>query len=434
MATKIKISQLPENNLFCPLPWIGAHVMPNGVFSYCCVQNQFDDDLIQAGNLKEQTINEARNNEWSNQLRKNLINGVQHQSCRDCWNLENQGIPSLRQHYHNQWFKNAGYEKDFEINVDGTLDDQSIIYWDVRQTNLCNMNCVMCGSDYSSVWNRDVLKSQDKIVTNAGVVDAVEISKDDIFDIIKKDIDKTYKFYFAGGEPLISPMHWKILEELIEQELFNVEIAYNTNLLKLDYKGKNIIDYWKKFKTVYVGCSIDAVGARAEIVRSGTVWETVHKNFCRLNDELFYSKALNITSTNMSIGGLAETIAWAKSFEWDREENTLLANNIVYYPNYLSINVLPEYLKESIWKDIKDPLRTLKDKRSLEQIENQLWKKINKDEFEMLSISFAHHLQWISGMRQIDPVDMLKHGCPELTNWFEDIVSKYHTELQTWKN
>jgi len=96
--------------------------------------------------------------------------------------------------------------------------------------------------------------------------------------------------------------------------------------------------------------------------------------------------------------------------------------------------VLPEYLKESIWKDIKDPLRTLKDKRSLEQIENQLWKKINKDEFEVLSISFAHHLQWISGMRQIDPVDMLKNGCPELTNWFEDIVSKYHTELQTWKN
>ena len=51
-------------------------------------------------------------------------------------------------------------------------------------------------------------------------------------------------------------MHWAILEELVERELFNVELAYNTNLLKLDYKGKNAIDYWKKFNVVYVGCSI----------------------------------------------------------------------------------------------------------------------------------------------------------------------------------
>ena len=127
--------------------------MPNGTFSYCCVQNQFDEDLIKAGNLREQTVQQARNNTWSNKLRKDLINGVQHKSCRDCWNLENQGIKSLRQHYHNQWFLDNGYYKDFEVNLDGTLNDQNIIYWDVRQTNLCNMNCIMCGPDYSSIWN-----------------------------------------------------------------------------------------------------------------------------------------------------------------------------------------------------------------------------------------------------------------------------------------
>ena len=65
----MKLDDLPENNLFCPLPWIGAHIMPNGTFSYCCVQNQYDKDLIDNGDLSTQTISEARNNSWSKKLR-----------------------------------------------------------------------------------------------------------------------------------------------------------------------------------------------------------------------------------------------------------------------------------------------------------------------------------------------------------------------------
>ena len=420
----MKLSELHQtkDTLFCPLPWIGAHIMPNGTFSYCCVQNQFDEDLIKAGNLREQTVQQARNNTWSNKLRKDLINGVQHKSCRDCWNLENQGIKSLRQHYHNQWFSDNGYYNDFEVNLDGTLNDQNIIYWDVRQTNLCNMNCIMCGPDYSSIWNRDILKSQNKPVPKGGVIDAVQVSKDNILDIIKSNMDKTFKFYFAGGEPLISPMHWAILEELVERKLFNVELAYNTNLLKLDYKGKNVIDYWKKFNTVYVGCSIDAIGQRAEVVRTGTNWDTVNNNFKKLDQELFYSKALNITTSNLTVAGLGDTIEWAKSFEWNNEHGTLLANNLVYHPEWLSINILPEDLKESIWKDIKSPLASLENKRGLEQIESEMWKEIDSQEFNRLSAKFAHHIKWISWLRNLDPVKLLEQGCPELVEWYSDLA------------
>ena len=424
MVTKVELKDL-DNHLFCPLPWIGAHIMPNGTFSYCCVQNQFDKDLQQAGDLREQTIQNARNNSWSNNLRKDLLNGVQNESCRDCWNLENQGIKSLRQHYHNHWFKEAGYEKDFVVNLDGTLDNQKIIYWDVRQTNLCNMNCVMCGPEYSSLWNKDILNSHNKPIKSAGIIDAVQVSKDNILDIIKKDIDKTYKFYFAGGEPLISPMHWAILEELVDLELFNVEIAYNTNLLKLDYKGKNVIDYWKKFKSVYVGCSIDAVGKRAEVIRTGTNWKKIDKNFQTLNQELYYSKALNITTSNMSIGGLCDTIEWAKSFEWENEEHTLLANNLVYHPEWLSINVLPTNVKEKIWKDIKGPLLSLKNKRGIEQIELELWKDIDEDKFERLSNRFVKHIRWLNSIRNTSSEEMIKQGCPELLDWYNEYSIKY---------
>ena len=427
----MKLDDLPENNLFCPLPWIGAHIMPNGTFSYCCVQNQYDKDLIQNGDLSTQTISEARNNSWSKKLRQDLLNGVQHKSCRSCWALEDQGLKSLRQHYHNQWFKDYGYADTFEFNSDGTLDDQNIIYWDVRQTNLCNMNCVMCGPDYSSLWNRDILKSHNKPVKKGGVIDAVQVSKDNILDIIKNNIDKTYKFYFAGGEPLISPMHWAILEELVERKLFNVELAYNTNLLKLDYKGKNIIDYWKKFKVVYVGCSIDAVGKRAEIIRTGTNWEKIDKNFRILDKELFYSKALNVTTSNMSIGGLRETIEWAKSFEWFQEEDKLLVNNLVYHPEWLSINVLPQDVKEKVWKEIEEPLLSLGNKRSYQQIEAELWKDIDSHNYDRLSKRFVQHIRWVNSIRNTNPDQMLEEGCPELVDWYNEYSIKYDKLTRT---
>ncbi len=420
MIQKIALKDL-DSHLFCPLPWVGAHIMPNGTFSYCCVQNQTDEELKLNGNLSNQTLEEARKNSWSNNLRKDLLNGIQNESCRDCWNLENQGMQSLRQFYHTQWFKEAGFEKDFEVNADGTLDDQKIIYWDVRQTNLCNMKCITCGPDYSSLWNSDILKSKNKSMINAGVIDAVQISKDNILDIIKKDIDKTYKFYFAGGEPLISPMHWAILEELVERKLFNVELAYNTNLLKLDYKGKNVIDYWKKFEKfdgVYIGCSIDAVGKRAEVIRTGTIWEKVNKNFQILDKELFYSKALNVTTSNMSIGGLRDTIEWAKSFQWYNEEDRLLVSNVVYYPEWLSINVLPQDIKEKVWKEIKEPLSSIKSKRSFQQIEAELWKEIDRDKFERLSMRFVKHIRWLNSIRNTNPEEMLQEGCPELIDWY----------------
>ncbi len=413
------------SNTFCPLPWVGAHIMPNGTFSYCCVQNQFDEDLIKHGNLSKQTISEARNNSWSKNLRKDLLNGVQHKSCKNCWELENQGIQSLRQHYHLEWFKKYGYLEDFNFLPDGSLtEDQHIIYWDVRQTNLCNMNCVMCGPDYSSLWNRDILKSHNEPIAKAGVIDAVQISKDNILDIIKSNIDKTFKFYFAGGEPLISPMHWAILDELVERKLFNVELAYNTNLLKLDYKGKNVIDYWKKFDVVYIGCSIDAVGKRAEVIRTGTDWEKVNKNFATLNKELYYSKALNVTTSNMSIGGLRDTIEWAKSFEWFQEEHRLLVNNLVYHPEYLSINVLPLDVKEKVWKEIKQPLLSLENKRSFQQIEAELWKDIDSDNLDRLSKRFVKHIRWLNSIRNTDPEQMIQQGCPELIDWY----SKYSIE------
>jgi hypothetical protein len=39
-----------------------------------------------------------------------------------------------------------------------------------------------------------------------------------------------------------------------------------------------VFDYWKRFKSVAVGASLDAMGPRAEYIRKGTRWDQVERN------------------------------------------------------------------------------------------------------------------------------------------------------------
>jgi len=250
----MKFKDLIYTSKICPLPWVGAMVKPVGTFSSCCVQ---DDRITNPhSSLENNSLQEVRNNDYWKQLRKDLINGIEHPSCKDCWHLEKNGNTSLRQIRLDEFKYFLGDKLlELEVHDDGSLSDETIYFWDVRQTNLCNMKCIMCGPDYSSLWREELIRQHSQ--TGNAVIDANQISKEDFFLDIQKGILDVEQFYFAGGEPLISDTHWKILELLIQNNRTDVRLSYNTNLLKTTFKGKNVLDYWKQFNSVRVGVSID---------------------------------------------------------------------------------------------------------------------------------------------------------------------------------
>jgi hypothetical protein len=57
-----------------------------------------------------------------------------------------------------------------------------------------------------------------------------------------------------------------------------VRLIYNTNFTHVKLKDRTVFDYWKRFKSVAVGASLDAMGPRAEYIRRGTDWATVERN------------------------------------------------------------------------------------------------------------------------------------------------------------
>lgn len=72
--------------------------------------------------------------------------------------------------------------------------------------------------------------------------------------------------------------HYRILEELERRGRFDVRLIYNTNFTQVKLKDRVVFDYWKKFDSVAVGASLDAMGSRAGYIRHGTDWAQVEKN------------------------------------------------------------------------------------------------------------------------------------------------------------
>ena len=72
--------------------------------------------------------------------------------------------------------------------------------------------------------------------------------------------------------------HYRILDELVRRERFDVRLIYNTNFTHTDLKGKSVFEYWKLFDSVAVGASLDGSGKHAEYIRKGTDWKQVEQN------------------------------------------------------------------------------------------------------------------------------------------------------------
>ena len=265
-----------ESKTICIYPWIHIYANPDGSVLPCCVA----DHHKHLGNVRENTLEEIWNSEKYKAIRRKMIAGERCEECRGCYQQEDSGIESVRQS------KNRAYKEFFPLiektNSDGSLDEMTLRHFDIRWSNICNFKCLSCSSTYSSKWatedNENGANKPVYIIAGGNNNDALYNQFEPHF----KDIET---FYFAGGEPLLTSEHYKILEHLISIGRTDVKLEYNTNLSVLRYKNKFVIDLWKKFSNVHVNASIDSWGSRAEYIREGTYWNNIEDSIRRIKEQ-----------------------------------------------------------------------------------------------------------------------------------------------------
>ena len=279
---------LKDSKVFCIYPWIHLHAYPTGEAYPCC---HAEMAVGPVGNCHDSSLEDIWYNDNMSRLRTNMLNEKHSPECRRCYEQEQSGFFSGR--------RSANKHHGHHIKkVESTPFEMT--YWDIRFSNLCNLSCRSCGHIFSSSWYQDQAKlaggdwaKHNKVLNYAGRTET------DMWEQLVPHLDYVEQIYFAGGEPLMMEEHYHILEELERRERFDVRLIYNTNFTHVKLKDRWVFDYWKKFNSVAVGASLDAMGPRAEYIRKGTKWDTVERNRERMmqdcpNVDFYISPTLSI--------------------------------------------------------------------------------------------------------------------------------------------
>jgi uncharacterized Fe-S cluster-containing radical SAM superfamily protein len=278
----------------------GVTVFPNGKIGPCCE--------IQADYLKP--IAELSNPQRFADLKTEYPPAA----CEKCIGDEERNLPSYRAMFNQQKKSGPGLQ-----------------FVDIRNTNHCNLKCRYCGPHFSSSWAKELGEPITRY-------QAIEQYKNILIS------DDLHWMYFTGGEPLINPEHWDLLQELVDSNRAgNISLMYNTNLTTIKYKDIEVVNLWSQFKSVKIQCSIDAIGKPLEYIRSGCEWDKIEHNLHTLINSVHKSK-IKISFTPvlsiLNIWFIAELVGYATKY------NIPINPIVLTGPDYLALDVIPDQLKE----------------------------------------------------------------------------------------
>lgn len=365
----------PNDNTFCIMPFIHSSTTTNGEFRLCCRSAKI-------WNINNISLKELWNHRKYKNVRDNLYKGVRDSHCSACWKMEDQGIISLRQ---SQNFERL--EQYAEIIKEWKKNDHikyTIPIVEFKLSNLCNLKCRMCWPKDSTPWLKDwnnvqhLYEESEKTYINEIINDNDMFKKpilnlyesneqfvNDIFEII----DDIKEFEFAGGEPLMDPLHYRMLERIKDPS--SVILKYSTNLTDLEAKkGRNIVDLWKHFKAIRLTISIDGYDELNSYIRRGSVWKDIKQNIKYVKEELGpkldYIKASTCISA-LNVEHLIETLdAVQEDFK------IMWHTSRLQFPSFLHANVLPvERLDAAAQKIEKRINETNKDNLNIEELSNR---------------------------------------------------------------
>jgi MoaA/NifB/PqqE/SkfB family radical SAM enzyme len=345
---------LKDSKTFCIYPWIHLHAYPTGEAYPCCHAEM----AYPVGNAHFKTLEDIYRDAPMRELRKDMLNERPNPACSRCYEQEESGFFSGR--------KSANKHHGHHIK---RIDDDKfqMSYWDIRFSNLCNLSCRSCGHIFSSSWYADQAKlagddwkERNKVLNYAGRTET------DMWEQLIPHLDYVEQIYFAGGEPLMMAEHYNILDELERRGRFDVRLIYNTNFTHVKLKDRTVFEYWKRFKSVAVGASLDAMGTRAEYIRRGTNWDIVERNRAQMletcpNVDFYISPTLSILNA-MHLPDFHYD--WVlKGFIRPQDLNI----NILQDPSYYRIDMAPAEYKQQIKDKFEEYLVWLRPEDTLQR-------------------------------------------------------------------
>lgn len=299
---------LLKSKTFCVLPWIEKYQHLDGLNYLCCHSNV----PVQPDEI--------------NLIRIKIQNQESVPHCESCYKLDQQKVISPRLKESSRWLKDPEIKSYIEQWKPGDLE--STFFYDLRFDNKCNLACISCNPEESSLWAREL-----------GVKIKPQSNR-----LATEDMIKSKKIYMAGGEPLIIDQFIYLLD-LISNQDQQPEIVINTNLTRINSDMQKIL---RRIKNLTLVISVDAYGSVNEYHRWPMKWNKFVSNLdwakdigCTIN----FNTVINAVSI-MNAADLVDIEHYCD--QWNLK--------ILTTPSSLRINNLPRSLIPQIshhWQKIK---------------------------------------------------------------------------------
>jgi pyruvate-formate lyase-activating enzyme len=247
---------------FLPLNALALH--PHGERKFCLTSN-----LPSVKNTEE--FDTQRMN-----IHKELLNNEWPSSCKSCKFKENQNIQSRRTR---TWERKVSrYGEDEAVEMLYKQEKPYIRHLEITFSNLCNITCAMCSSEFSSSWLKLDKKALDSGLSFREFTrpyQSINRMSQEMMEEILSHASEFDLVIIKGGEPTIEPLCLEFLQKLGKLNLPNDPLVFiQTNGTR---DPSEWLPYTKGLK-LEVGFSLDGWGQVGDWIR-GTDFNQVLKNF-----------------------------------------------------------------------------------------------------------------------------------------------------------
>lgn len=293
------MSGLNKNKAFCILPFIHLHVDECNDVKLCCVASQHPIG-------KYSTEFDFNTDPALQQVRQDMLDGTRVPHCKTCYDFDDGGTDSLRTRENKEWSELLNINDIKQVDTD-------LVYYDIRNDNLCNLGCRMCGPQSSSQLEKEFAEIGWPVTSSAKSFGFNEVI----------DLDTVKRVYVAGGEPSIMPTFRQFLKRAVDSSKTDFEIRMNTNATNTNKEYRELL---KNFKSLQITVSLDGYDQINRYIRWPSDWNTVIKNVHGLY-EITDRISFNVTVSIWNISNLSQLV-----FALEKEflNPDILLNRVTY--------------------------------------------------------------------------------------------------------
>lgn len=299
-------------------------------------------------------------------MRQLMQAGKRPEECDYCWKLEDMGVNTIS----DRVFKSQRLHKN-ELKVAHEQDSKTPInpsFLEIAFDRICQFACMYCSPSYSTTWEREVtLKGAYKnLLTDVDQHYKSAHESEKIDDKGAAFVEAFWRWWpdlvqslktlrITGGEPLLSPHLWTLLKR---QDLRDkrINLAVNSNLGVDQETIQKFLDAIDGCAPVEIFTSGEAFGDVGEYVRDGKKWPTWMRNInAVLEAPNIKSVCISFSINAIAAASLLPTMDYIIELRkrYGRKRVKLFWN-IVHFPQFQSVSVLPVHLRRDLSLEIAE--------------------------------------------------------------------------------